>query len=129
MLTIGITNRIETTVTPENIAGAVGSGSLEVFATPQMINLMEMCACLSVDPFLEEGQTTVGTNLNVSHLSATPIGMKVWCESTLTAIDGRLLAFDVKAYDEKGLIGEGTHHRFIVNIEKFMARTMRKLED
>ncbi|MBQ4610569.1 MAG: thioesterase family protein [Clostridia bacterium] len=128
MLNTGVTNRIETTVTPENIAGAVGSGSLEVFATPQMINLMEMCACLSVAPFLEQGQTTVGTNLSVSHLSATPIGMKVWCESTLTSIDGRRLVFDVKAFDEKGLIGEGSHERFIVNIEKFMARTLAKLE-
>ena len=128
MINPGITNRIETMVTKDNIAGAVGSGTIEVFATPQMINLMEMCCCLSVDEFMEEGCTTVGSNVNVSHVSATPIGMKVWCESTLTAVEGKKLTFEVKAYDEKGLIGEGTHERFIINVEKFMARTMKKLE-
>ena len=128
MINPGITNRIETMVTKDNIAGAVGSGTIEVFATPQMINMMEMCCYLSVDEFMEEGCTTVGSNVNVSHVSATPIGMKVWCESTLTAVEGKKLTFEVKAYDEKGLIGEGTHERFIINVEKFMARTMKKLE-
>lgn len=101
MITPGITNRIETMVSKDNIAGAVGSGTIDVFATPQMINMMEMCCCLSVDPFMEQGCTTVGSNVNVSHVSATPIGMKVWCESTLIAVDGKKLTFDVKAYDEK----------------------------
>lgn len=128
MLKIGLTNRMEIMVDKTNVAGAVGSGSVDVFATPQMINLMEKCCSFGVAPYMEQGFTTVGTIVNVSHLSATPIGMKVWCESTLTQIDGKKLVFDVKAYDEKGIIGEGTHERFIINIEKFMARTLKKLE-
>lgn len=128
MMNVGLTNRMEIMVDKTNVAGAVGSGSVDVFATPQMINLMEKCCSFSVAPYMEQGCTTVGTIVNVSHLSATPIGMKVWCESTLTQIDGKKLVFDVKAYDEKGIIGEGTHERFIINIEKFMARTLKKLE-
>jgi len=128
MMNIGLTNRMEIMVDKTNVAGAVGSGSIDVFATPQMINLMEKCCSYSVAPYMEQGFTTVGTIVNVSHLSATPIGMKVWCESTLTQIDGKKLVFDVKAYDENGIIGEGTHERFIINIEKFMARTLKKLE-
>lgn len=128
MMNVGLTNRMEIMVDKTNVAGAVGSGSVDVFATPQMINLMERCCSYSVAPYMEQGCTTVGTIVNVSHLSATPIGMKVWCESTLTQIDGKKLVFDVKAYDEKGIIGEGTHERFIINIEKFMARTLKKLE-
>ncbi len=124
----GITNRKEVMVTPENVAGNVGSGEIDVFATPEMINLMEHCASEGIAPYLEPGKTTVGMTVKVSHLSATPIGMKVWCESTLTAIEGKKLSFEVRAYDDKGLIGEGTHERFIVDTEKFMARAMAKLE-
>ena len=127
-LETGITNRKEVMVTPENVAGNVGSGEIDVFATPEMINLMEHCASEGIAPYLEPGKTTVGITVKVSHLSATPIGMKVWCESTLTAIDGKKLSFEVRAYDDKGLIGEGTHERFIVDTEKFMARAMAKLE-
>lgn len=128
MLEAGITNRMETMVSRDNVAGAVGSGTVEVFATPEMINLMERCCSESVGEFLEEGCTTVGSLVNVTHLSATPIGMRVWCESTLTQVEGRKLVFQVKAFDEKGIIGEGVHERFIINVEKFMAKTMRKLE-
>ena len=83
---------------------------------------------LSVEPYMEPGKTTVGISLNISHVSATPAGLKVWCESELTAIDGRKLTFSVSAYDEHGLIGEGTHERFIVDIQKFMAKTQGKLK-
>ena len=128
MIQPGITNRMETMVTKDNVAGALGSGTVDVFATPHMINLMEMTSCLAVDPYMEPGKTTVGSIVNVSHVSATPIGMKVWCDSTLIAVEGKKLTFEVKAYDEKGLIGEGTHERFIIDVEKFMARTLAKLE-
>lgn len=124
----GIKGRKETAVTPELTAQALGSGLLPVFATPAMVALMEGTASESVAPFLEEGCTTVGTALNIKHISATPVGMRVHCESTLTEIDGRRLVFSVTAYDECGEIGSGTHERFIIKSEKFMAKTNAKNE-
>ena len=91
-----------------------------------MIALMEGCASQSVAPYLDEDCGTVGTAVNIRHLAATPIGMKVYCESILTEVDGRRLLFNVKAYDETGLIGEGTHERFIINSEKFFAKVNAK---
>lgn len=123
---IGIKGRVETVVDNSNTAKFVGSGELEVFATPNMIALMEQAAQASVAPHLEEGQGTVGTSLNVTHDAATPIGMKVWAESELIEIDRRRLVFDVKAYDECGLIGQGRHERFIINNEKFIAKANAK---
>ena len=126
MLKEGITGHQETTVTVENTAKTMKSGTLDVFATPAMIALMEQTAYESVAGELEEGYGTVGTMLNVKHVSATPLGMKVTCESTLTKIDGRALTFEVKAFDERGLIGEGTHERFLVQNEKFQAKANNK---
>ena len=126
-LTKGIVGTKELTVTKDKTAAAVGSGLLDVFATPQMIALMEATASESVAPYLDEGSTSVGTLVNVSHVAATPVGMKVRCESELTEVDGRKLTFTVKAYDNAGLIGEGTHERFIVFSEKFMAKTLAKI--
>ena len=123
----GIVGTKELTVTKDKTAAAVGSGLLDVFATPQMIALMEATASESVAPYLDEGSTSVGTLVNVSHVAATPVGMKVRCESELTEVDGRKLTFTVKAFDECGLIGEGTHERFVVFSEKFMAKTNAKL--
>ena len=128
MLEIGIKGEKEITVTRENTAAALSSGTLEVFATPAMIALMENTAMVSVAPYLEEGCQTVGTLLDVKHLSATPVGMTVRCETVLKEVDSRRLVFDVKAFDQKGLIGEGEHERFIVNAEKFMLKTNSKLE-
>lgn len=127
MLEVGIKGKQEIKVTDENTALAMGSGTLKVFATPSMIALMEKTAWESVAPHLEEGSGTVGTQLNVSHLSATPLGMTVSCETELTEIDGRKLVFKVAAYDGSGLIGEGTHERFIVKNEKFQAKADSKL--
>lgn len=128
MLQAGIKGEQRVEVVYENTATAVGSGVLEVFATPCMIALMEKTACDSVIPYLEEGDGTVGTELNIKHVAATPIGMTVRCESELLEVDGRRLVFDVKAYDEVGLIGEGRHERFIVNNEKFQSKTNKKAE-
>ena len=128
MLEAGIRNRKEEMVTKENSANAVGSGLLDVYATPSMIALMEGCCHESIAPYLEEGCGSVGTSLMIRHVAATPVGMKVYCESELTKADGRMLTFDVKAYDEKGLIGEGTHERFIVFNEKFRKKAYAKLE-
>ena len=127
MLETGIKGTKEVIVTEELSAKNVGSGLLPVFATPSMIALMENTAFESVAEYLEEGCGTVGTSLNVKHVAATPIGMKVTCETELIKVDGRALTFEVKAYDECGLIGEGLHERFVIAEEKFMAKTNDKL--
>ena len=126
-LTKGIIGKKELTVTMDKTAAAVGSGLLDVFATPQMIALMEATASESVATYLEDGATSVGTLVNISHVAATPVGMSVRCESELIEVEGRKLVFTVKAFDECGLIGEGRHERFIVFSEKFMAKTNAKL--
>ena len=128
MLEVGIKGQREIIVTKQNTTAGIGSGSLEVFSTPIMILLMEECCFMSVDDKLEEGFTTVGISVNVKHLSATPLGMKVEIKSDLIKVDGRALTFKVEAYDEKGLIGEGIHERFIVNNEKFQAKADSKLD-
>ncbi len=119
---------IEITVDKDDTALKVGSGELLVLATPKMCALMEECAYKCVLDDIGEGNTTVGTSLNISHVSATPVGMRVRAVATVTAVDGRKISFDLKAYDEKGLIGEGTHERFVVGSEKFMAKTNSKLD-
>ena len=114
-------------VTDTNTALAVGSGSLPVYATPAMLALMEKAACEAINPSLNEGETTVGTLLNVKHLAATPVGMQVSATATLTERDGRRLVFAVSASDESGLIGEGIHERFIVYAERFTEKIYSKL--
>ena len=126
MLEINIQGRAESLVCEQNTAASMGSGDLPVFATPCMLALMEEAAQRSVAPCLEEGQSTVGTRLCVSHDAATPLGMKVWAESRLTEIDGRRLVFEVKAFDECGLIGQGTHERFIIKRQRFLEKTQSK---
>ena len=125
---IGVRGRAEEIVSHHNTAQAACSGALSVFGTPFMIALMEKAAWTSIAPHLAPGESTVGTKLNVSHLSATPVGMKVWAEAQVTAVDGKRIELKVSAYDEKGLIGEGTHERFIVTDERFLAKAARKLE-
>ena len=125
---IGQKNQIKTTVTENDTAKVFGSGELLVLATPRMIALMEECSYKCICGDLEAGASTVGTSLNVKHLSATPVGMEVSVEAEMTDIDGRRVCFSVKAYDECGLIGEGTHERFIVYSEKFTQKTYSKLE-
>ena len=123
---IGIKGRAEDTVSEKNVASKIGSGVVDVYATPCLIGLMEEAAQTSVAPFLGEGMTTVGTKLNVSHDAATPVGMKVWAESELIEEDGRRLVFSVKAYDECGLIGQGKHERFVVKLDRFMEKVGAK---
>lgn len=126
MIETGIKGHKEQVVTPEMSAARVGSGLVDVFATPMLVALVEQTCYESVLPYLDEGQGTVGTLVNVSHLSATPIGKRVWCESELVDVDRRRLVFKVKAYDEAGLIGEGTHERFIIDNAKFMEKIKNK---
>ncbi len=127
-LETGIKNSGELTVTEEMTADAWGSGGQPVFATPAMIALMENTAWKSVEPFMKEGQTTVGTHIDVKHLSASPLGAHITCESELVEIDRRRLVFKVSASDDAGPIGGGTHERFIIDAEKFMAATEAKLD-
>ncbi len=126
MLQPGIKGHKEQTVTPEMSAARVGSGLVDVFATPMLVALVEQTCYESVLPHLDEGQGTVGTLVNVSHTSATPIGKRVWCDSELVAVDRRRLVFRVKAYDEAGLIGEGTHERFVIDTARFMDKLKAK---
>ncbi len=123
---LGIKGRAETVVSKSNTAKSMNSGSLEVFSTPYMIALMEHAAASSVQDEIEEGMSTVGTQLNVSHEAASPLGMRVWAESELVEIDGRRLVFNVTAYDECGVIGRGQHERFIIMSDKFLAKVKAK---
>ena len=122
----GIMGSSETVVDENNIALTMGSGELEVFATPAMVALMEEAAAESVKPYIDEGSTTVGTALEIEHISATPIGVSVRCESELCHVDGRKLVFNVTAYDNAGIIGKGRHERFIVEKERFMKKAESK---
>ena len=125
---VGAKGRAETVVTEHNTANAVGSGLVPVFATPYMIALMENAAVNALTPYMEENQGTVGTRLDVSHDSATPIGMKVWAEAEVTAVDGKAVTFAVTAYDEAGVIGKGTHNRFVITVDRFLAKAEKKKE-
>lgn len=122
----GITGRAEETVTFEKTAAAVGSGLLEVYSTPSMIALIESAAHSSVEPFLGEGQGTVGTRLEISHLAPVPVGRKVRAETELTACDGRALTFTVSVYSDVEKIGEGIHKRFIISNDRFLDRMNSK---
>ena len=122
-LVTGIKGNSKVLAENSNSARTMGSGTLDVFATPAMIALMEQTAWQSVTPYLEEGQGTVGILLEISHDAPTPLGMEVSCESELVEIDGRRLVFEVVAKDALGtIIGKGRHERFIINEEKFQKK-------
>lgn len=126
MLETGICGKEKTVVDKTNTAKAMGSGGLEVFATPAMINLIERTAYLSVVDRLDKGMDTVGISLDIQHISATPKGMEVYCESNLIKIDGKRLVFEVSVYDEVGPVGKGTHERFIISSEAFQKKANDK---
>ena len=122
MLKCGLKYSVAVEVAPQNTALAMGSGDMEVFATPAMVALMENAAMNAVAEFLPDGSATVGTKIDVSHVKASPMGAKITAEAELVAVDGRRLEFKVVAYDEKGVIGEGNHIRFVVDKERFLAK-------
>lgn len=124
---IGMKGDASTLVEREDTALEVGSGSLLVYATPCMAAMMEAAACDAIAPGLTEAETTVGIELNIKHLSATPVGLEVRAEAEVTAVDGKIITLELKAYDEAGLIGEGTHKRALVSAQKFLERTYSKL--
>ena len=126
LLKPGIEAQKAETVTDKNTAAAWGSGGIAVYATPAMIALMEGAAFSAVGSILPPGWSTVGTELNIKHIAASPLGMKVYAKAELLNIDGRALSFQVEAFDEAGKIGEGTHSRFIIEVEKFLAKIEAK---
>jgi fluoroacetyl-CoA thioesterase len=125
-LKCGLKAKIEKTVEKKDTAKAVASGLAEVFATPSMIAIMEHAAYSAVEDYLPEGFTTVGTAIDVKHLAATPVGLKVWAEAELVEIDGRKLKFIIAAYDELEKIGEAAHYRYIVDKQKFLDKAYDK---
>lgn len=129
MLQPGISAQITFPVTQALTAKAVGSGTLDVLATPMMIAKMEQAAWTCVAPFLAEGEGTVGTLMNAKHISATPVGMSVTCRAELVQVDGRRLVFQVSAQDERGPIGEGTHERAVIQNDRFVAKAQKKLQE
>ena len=123
---VGTKGRAEMLVTKDNTAAAVGSGSLEVFATPWMAAMMELAACNALAPYYDEGQSSVGTKLEISHDAATPLDMKVCAEAEVIEVDRRRIVFTVTAGDETGVIGRGRHERFLIGVEKFLAKVEAK---
>ncbi len=127
MLRTGIAKMLTEVVTGEKTAAYLGSGSLAVYGTPAMIALVEKTAVALLEDRLEEGITSVGTNLNMDHLSPTPVGGKISCAVTLKEIDGKKLVFRVLVEDQAGIIGKGTHERFLVDADRFQAKADAKL--
>jgi predicted thioesterase len=125
-LTIGMKAAKTEKVTDDNTAMKYGSGGIKVYATPAMVGLMEGACLMAVDPLLPEGMATVGIDLSIKHLAATPVGMTVRAEAELTGIEGKKLVFKVQAFDDKELIGTGTHQRFIIDMKKFLQKVEEK---
>ena len=122
----GLTGRTELVVGEEHTAPRVGSGKVHVLATPVMINLFEAAALAAIEHLLPPGHQSLGTTLNVRHIAATPVGMKVFSEARVTRVENRTVFFELIAKDERELIGDGTHERVVVNVAKFDQRVARK---
>ena len=123
----GVSGNAEITVGDEHTAPRVGSGRVRVLATPVMINLMEAAALDAVEPLLPAGHQSLGTHLDVGHYAATPVGMRLRASAVVTKVEGRTIEFRVEAFDEKERVGDGTHTRVVVNVERFDQRVQRKL--
>jgi len=126
-ITVGMKGEVSSFVEREDTAKEVGSGSLLVYATPCMVALMEGAACEAIEEALDESKTTVGAALNIEHTSATPVGLDVRAEATVTAVEGKVITFEIRAFDEAGEIGKGTHKRVIVPTQKFLDKAYDKL--
>lgn len=124
---VGMKGEAATLAEREDTAKEVGSGSLLVYATPCMVALMEGAACEAIQDSLSETETSVGTELNIQHTSATPVGLEVRAEAVVTAVEGKVITFEVHAYDEAGEIGKGTHKRVVVSSQKFLDKAYGKL--
>ncbi len=126
-ITVGMKGEATTIVEREDTAAEIGSGLLLVYATPCMVALMEGAACEAIAAALSEEKSSVGTALNISHISATPVGLEVRAEAVVTKVEGNTVYFDVAAYDEKGKIGEGTHTRVVVTAQRFLDKAYSKV--
>lgn len=126
MIKLGLTYEQSEIVNETNVASAFGSGNLAVYATPAMIALMERAAWAAIQPQLEEGWTTVGISVDVRHLAASPIGMKIRAVAEISAVDRKKISFKVEAFDEAGKIGEGTHERIAIQAAEFVRKTAGK---
>ena len=127
LIEIGMKGNTDTLCEREDTALEVGSGSLLVYATPAMAALMEAAACEAIAAGLGENETTVGIELNLKHLSATPVGLEVRAEATVTAVEGKIITFTIEAFDEAGKIGEGTHKRAVITAQRFLDKVYSKL--
>ena len=127
IIEIGLQGHAETLVEKEDTAQAVGSGGLLVYATPCLAALMEGAAYESIAPFLAEGESSVGTRMDLTHSSATPVGMEVRAESTVSAVEGRRITFEIVAYDEAGEIGRAVHERVLIKADRFLEKCYAKL--
>lgn len=127
MLQPGLSLDLTFSVTPDLTAKTVGSGTLDVLATPIMIARMEQAAWTAVAPHLADGEGTVGTLMNVQHLSPTPVGMDVTCRAELVQVEGRRLVFQVSAWDARGPVGQGSHERAVIQNERFVEKAQKKL--
>ena len=126
-ITVGMKGEVATLAEREDTAKEVGSGDLLVYATPCMVALMEGAACEAIAEAIGDNQTTVGTALNIEHISATPVGLEVRAEAEVTAVEGKIITFRITAFDEVGEIGRGTHTRVLVNSQKFLEKAYAKL--
>ena len=127
VIEVGMKGKVSSLVEKEDTALEVGSGSLLVYATPCMAALMEGAACEAIVSGLSESETTVGTEQNLQHISATPVGLEVWAEAEVTAVEGKMISFQIQAFDEAGPIGSATHKRCLVQTDRFLDKTYAKL--
>jgi len=125
----GLTGSANIIVGEEHTAPSIGSGRVRVLATPVMINLMEAAALDAIERLLPPGHQSLGTHLNVGHYAATPVGMGLRASAVVTRVDGRTIEFRVEAFDDKERVGDGTHTRVVVNVERFDQRVQRKLSN
>src|SRR5881409_2935856 len=126
-LEVGMRGTAEIVVGEEHTAPRIGSGRVRVLATPVMINVMEAAALAAVEHLLPAGHQSLGTHLNVGHYAATPVGMRLRASAVVTKVEGRTVEFRVEAFDQKERVGDGTHTRVVVNVERFDQRVQRKL--
>ena len=126
-LTLGLVGHAEIVVGEEHTAPRIGSGMVHVLATPVMINLMEAAALAAAEKLIPAGHQSLGIRLDVRHIAATPVGMRVRATAKIVKVEGRQIDFEVEAHDEKDLIGDGTHQRIVVNVERFDKRVQAKL--